>query len=129
MLETIIEGSLSMREFPVRITKESDGLFSASLIDVADGPRGRGNDEESALRALTEPALEILRDMREKNTLPVPSETDGLPTIALSDIEHSDAAASIGETDTIMAQVIRGQGNQATQITYSWTNDLVFHDK
>ena len=111
-----------MPEVPVQVTRADDGKYVASMVDIDDGPIGRGLDPYAAYKDLVQPALETLRSLQESDSLPHPSPPDDRPVIAFDN--------SIGETENENGDAMLnkdGRVKQNSMICYSWTNDVMFY--
>lgn len=111
-----------MLEYPVKVTQTGDGDYVAILVDLSDGPSGRGVDPYAALDDLSAPAKSALAALLRDGALPQPSPTDDRPVV-LFDEASQDRASKLGLMDSPY-----GRYQQSTMLCYSWTNDVVFPD-
>ena len=108
-----------MPEFPVQVTRVENGEYVASLVDLEDGPVGRGVDPYAAYKDLLEPALKRLRHLQESDSLPQASPANDRPVIVLN---HARGDADVSDENTMQVDFCRVK--QHNMICYTWTNDV-----
>lgn len=112
----------TMLEFPVNVSRSSDGEYIAILADVPDGPTGHGVDPYAAFDALNSLAQDILRQFQRENRLPSPSPLEDRPAVAF------DSTPEAASPKPQSIESIGGRGDRIEMIGYCWTNHLVFPD-
>ncbi len=110
-----------MPEFPVQVTRADNGEYVASMVDVVDGPVGRGVDPYAAYKDLLQPALETLGKLVDSDSLPRPSPPNDRPVIVF---EESLSANEDENGDAMQNKF--GRVKQSNMICYNWTNDVTF---
>lgn len=111
-----------MPDFPVRVLRTESGDYTASLVDLTNGPTGQGVDPYAALEDLAEPAKEALHLLNQRNALPTPSDIDDQPVISFDPDNDLDSKTS----DAFNVAVARY--SKTPMICYSWTNVTVLTD-
>jgi len=111
-----------MPDFPIQVLRVNSGKYTASLVDLSDGPAGQGIDPYGAVKDLVDAAWAVLEKLNEENALPTPSAVDDRPVISFDPGRTRDINDS------------RGLDSAATQyrsnlmICYSWTNSAVIYE-
>ncbi len=111
-----------MLEFPVKATQSENGGYVAILVDLPEGPIGRGVDPYAAVNDLSDQAQTSLAALLKDGSLPEPSPVDDRPVVQF---DETGRTASMG---SLPVDSPFNRFQQSTMLCYSWTNDVFFPD-
>jgi len=109
-----------MPEFPVDVVRTPDGDYTATLVDLENGPVGHGVDPYAALQDLVDVSKVTLAEMEANGDLPHPSPAEDRPVIEYSALNKN------ADDEDFKMRGSRISVSQKHMICYSWTNDVMF---
>ena len=115
-----LERKCPMPNFPVDVVRTPDGDYTATLVDLKNGPAGHGVDPYAALQDLVETSKEVLANLEANGELPDASPAEDRPIIEFSGLNENAV-----DEDFVMRGNRMSVG-QKHMICYSWTNDVMF---
>ncbi|MFL2770106.1 MAG: hypothetical protein ACJZ9F_03760 [Rhodospirillaceae bacterium] len=111
-----------MPDFPIQVLRIDSGNYTASLVDLSDGPIGQGIDPYGAVNDLFDTAWGVLEKLYKENALPAPSAVDDRPVISFDPGRTRDYKNSRGIDSAAI------QWRDKTMINYSWTNSAIIYE-
>ena len=66
----------TVKKYPVKMAQIGDAQFEATLVDLPEGPTGKGDTAEAAYNDLASHVIPVLTDLMIEGKAPEPTEAD-----------------------------------------------------